>query len=67
MPMHLVHLMVGGVSNLVRRIVMHACGIICDLLQEKGPLGINIHFLIIAKKWKDLFFFNFLFFNPSKN
>ena len=28
---------------------------ICDLLQEKGPFSINIHFLIIAKMWKNLF------------
>ena len=27
----------------------HAVLILSDLLQEKGPLGINIHFSIIAK------------------
>ena len=41
--------------------------IICDLLQEKGPLSINIHFSIITKKWKYLVFLNFLFFNLSGN
>ena len=40
---------------------------ICDPLWEKGPLGINFHFPIIAKMWKKWRSLNFLFLSSLEN